>query len=160
MPFDGSDVYQLASRLGLPNLAEAARAAGVMGILEVSAYYAGRRVRHSVARVLEYQLGEIELQVAYEGVRLGAIPRIAIDETRMEKLNAVLLAVKFRSLRHQLDLSNDERSLWLIQQAAGSYIHGIMVAPDRPEPPYSTIVNAIDDYLPEAIREVPLRSAR
>lgn len=160
MPFDASDIYQLASRLGLPDLVRAARAAGVMSVLEISAYYPQRRVRHSVARVIEYQLGEIALQVAYEGVRLGAIPRITIDEARMEKLNAALLAVKFRSLRHQPDLSYDERSLWLIQQAAGSFIHGIIVAPDRPEPPYSALVNAIDDHLPEAIREIPLRSAR
>ena len=160
MPFDGSDIYQLASRLGLPDLERAARAPGVMAVLEILVYYAERRVRHSAARVLEYQLGEIELQVAYEGVRLETIPRIAIEEARMKKLNAVLLAVKFRSLSHQRDLSYDESSLWLIQQAAGSHIHGIMVAPDRPVLPYSTIVNAIDEYLPEAIREVPLRSAR
>ncbi len=160
MPFDGSDVYQLASRLGLPSLAVAARAAGVMSVLEISAYYLERRLRHSVARVIEYQLGEIELQVAYEGVRLETIPRIALDEARIEKLNGVMLAVKFQSLSHQPGLSYEERGLWLIQQAAGAHIHGIMVAPDRPVLPYATIVNAIDDYLPEAIREVPLRSAR
>lgn len=160
MPFDGSDIYQLASQLGLPDLERAARAAGVMSVLEITAYYPQRRVRHSVARVIEYQLGEIALQVAYEGVRLGAIPRIALDATRMDSVNAALLAVKFRSLIDQPGLSYDERSLWLIQQAAGTFIHGIIVAPDRPEPPYSAIVNAIDDHLPEAIRELPLRSAR
>ena len=160
MPFDGSDIYQLASQLGLPDLEQAARAAGVMSVLEISAYYAERRLRHSVARVIEYQLGEVALQVAYEGVRLTRAPRIALDETRMEKVNAVLLAARFRSLADQPGLSFEERSLWLIQQAAGGYAHGIMVAPDRPEPPYSTIVNAIDDYLPEAIREVPLRYSR
>ena len=157
MPFDGTDIYQLASSLGLPDLAQAARGAGVMSVLEISAYYAERRVRHSVARVFEHQLGEIALQVAYEGVRLETVPRISLDDARMENVNAVLLAVKFRALRHQPNLSYDERSLWLISQAAGSYMHGVMVAPDRPEPPYSTIVNAIDDWLPEAIREVPLR---
>jgi len=141
-------------------LAQAARAAGVMSVLEITAYYPQRRVRHSVARAIEYQLGEIALQVAYEGVRLGAIPRIALDETRMDSVNAALLASKFRSLSDQPGLSYDERCLWLIQQAAGSFIHGIIVAPDRPEPPYSAIVNAIDDHLPEAIRELPLRSAR
>lgn len=158
MPFDGSDIYQLARNLGLPELARAARGAGVMSVLEIAAYYAGRRVRHSVARVIEYQLGAVELQVAYEGVRLERAPRLAIEEARMEKLNAVLLAAKFQSLGHQSGLSNEERSLWLIQQAAGAHIHGVVVAPDRPERPYSTIVNAIDDILPEAIREIPLRS--
>ena len=160
MPFDGSDMYQLASRLGLPDLAQAARAAGVMSVLEISAYYAQRRVRHSVARVIEYQRGEIELQVAYEGVRLERAPRIAIDEARVGKVNAALLAARFRSLEDQPGLSYEERSLWLIQQATGSFVHAIIVAPDRPEPPYSAIVNAIDDCLPEAIRELPLRQAR
>lgn len=160
MPFDGSDIYQLASRLGLPDLAQAARAAGVMSVLEICAYYTERRLRHSAARVIEYQLGEVELQVAYEGVSLGTIPRIPIDDARMEKVNAALQAARFRSLSHQPAISFDERCLWLIQQAAGSFAHGIIVAPDRPEPPYSAIVNAIDDYLPEAIREIPLRSAR
>lgn len=157
MPFDGSDVYQLARNLGLPDLAQAARGAGVMSVLEVSAYYAERRLRHSVARLIEYQLGDIELQVAYEGVRLATAPRISLDEARIEKVNAVLLALKFGTLDHQPDLSYDERSLWLIQRAAGSHRHGVLVAPDRPEPPWSTIVNAIDDCLPEAIRELPLR---
>ncbi len=160
MPFDVSDLYQLASRLGLPSLTQAARAPGVMSVLEVSAYHHARRLRHSVARAIEYQLGDVALQVAYEGVRLATIPRFAIEASRMEKLTAVLLAVKFRSLRHQPGLSNDERSLWLIQQAAGAYVHGIVVAPEQPEPPYSTLVNAIDAYLPEAIREIPLRAAR
>lgn len=160
MPFDGSDIYQLAGNLGLPELAQAARGAGVMSVLEVTAYYADRRLRHSVARLFEYQLGDIELQVAYEGVRLAPAPRIPVDEARIEALSAVLLALKFDTLDHQPDLSNDERSLWLIQRAAGSHRHDVMVAPDRPAPPWSAIVNAIDDYLPEAIREVPLRSAR
>ncbi|MCY3978879.1 MAG: hypothetical protein OXG23_12335 [Chloroflexi bacterium] len=157
MPFDGTDVYQLAGSLGLPELERAAREPGVMSALEVSAYYAERRLRHSVARIFEYQLGDIELQVAYEGVRLEAAPRISLENEPMEKVNAVLLAVKFGTLDHQPNLSHDERSLWLIRQAAGSHTHGVMVAPDRPEPPYSTIVNAIDDWLPAAIREIPLR---
>lgn len=160
MPFDGSDIYQLASRLGLPSLEQAARAAGVMSVLEISAYHVERRLRHSVARVIEYQLGEIDLHVAYEGVRLETMPRIALEASRIEKLNAVLLTAKFQSLNHQPSLSYDERSLWLIQQAAGAHIHDVMVAPDRPVLPYATIVNAIDGYLPEAIREVPLRSPR
>ncbi|MCY3831452.1 MAG: hypothetical protein OXG85_00465 [Chloroflexi bacterium] len=160
MPFDGQEVYQLARELGLPDLTEVALGAGVMSVLEVSAYYGGRRLRHSVARVIEYQLGEVELRVAYEGLRLRDSLRAWVDMERMEKLNAVLLATRFAQLSHQPGLSYAERSLWLIQRAAGVHRHGLMLAADRPEPPYSTIANAIDDYLPEAIREVPLRSMR
>ena len=158
MAFDGSNVYQLAGSLGFPDLAVVAGGAGVMSVLEISAYYAERRVRHSVGRVIEYQTGEIELRVAYEGVHLAKTPRLAVDRERMEALNAVLLSARFGTLSHQAGLSYKDRSLWLIQRASGPHAHGIMVAPERPELPYSTIVNAIDAYLPEAIREVPLRS--
>ncbi len=157
MPFDGTDVFLLASQLGLPDLERAAGAAGVMSILQVSAYYAERRVRHSVARVSEYQTGEIELRIVFQGVSLAEPLRLAVERESMEKLDEVLLRVKFGRLVDQPGLSYAERSLWLIQRAAGNHNHGILVAPDRPETPYSTIVNAIDAYLPEAIREIPLR---
>ena len=157
MPFDGTDVFLLSSQLGLPDLARAAGEAGVMSVLQVSAYYAERRVRHSVARVSEYQTGEIALQVVFQGVSLAEPLRLTVERESMERLADVLLRVKFDKLGDQPGLSYAERSLWLIQRAAGTHVHGIMVAPDRPEAPYTTIVNAIDAWLPEAIREIPLR---
>ena len=157
MPFDGTDVFLLSSQLGLPDLQQAASAAGVMSILQVSAYYAERRVRHSVARVIEYQTGELELRVVFQGVSLAEPLRLSVARERMEALDAALLRAKFAKLGDQPGLSYAERSLWLIQRAAGSHAHGVMVAPDRPELPYTAIVNAIDAYLPEAIREIPLR---
>ena len=158
MPFDGSDIYLLANRLGLPDLERAAAQAGVMSVLQVSAYYAARRVRHTVARVIEYQSGEIEMLLAYEGVSLGQPIRLPVAGDKLERVQAALLEARFGKLSDQPDLSYDQRSLWLIQQAAGTHAHGIIVAPERPELPYSIIVNAIDAFLPEAIREVPLRS--
>ena len=158
MPFDGADVYLLASRLGLPDLAQVAARAGVMSVLQISAYYASRRLRHSVARVIEFQTGDIDMQLAYEGLSLEKPMRLALDNDSLERMQAVLLEARFRKLSDQTGISYDEHSLWLIQQAAGRHAHGILVAPDRPELPYSTIVNAIDAYLPQAIREVPLRS--
>ncbi len=157
MPFDGTDVHLLASQLGLPDLRQAASEAGVMSILQVSAYYAERRVRHSVARVIEYQTGELELRVVFQGVSLAEPLRLSVARERMEALDEALLRVKFAKLGDQAGLTYAARSLWLIQRAAGSHAHGIMVAPDRPEMPYTAIVNAIDACLPEAIREIPLR---
>lgn len=113
-----------------------------------------------MARVVEYQTGEIELQVVFQGVSLAEPLRLAVERELMEKLDDVLLRVKFNKLGDQAGLSYAERSLWLIQRAAGTHVHGIMVAPDRPEAPYTTLVNAIDAYLPEAIRELPLRRGR
>ena len=135
MAFDGSDVYQLAGRLGLPELEQVARAAGVMNVLQVTAYYTERRVRHSLARVIEYQPGETELHVAYEGVNVGKPMVLPVERDRMEALNAVLLAVNFGRLSHQAGLSYGDQCLWLIQRAAGTHVYGIMLAPERQNRP-------------------------
>ena len=157
MPFDGSDIYQLAHRLGLPDLERVAARAGVVSVWQVSAWHGERRLRHSVGRVIELQTGEHELQLAYEGVKLAEPIRHAVSEENMDKLRAVMLRQRFGKLGNQPGISRDERVIWLVQRAAGSHLHGILVAPDRPLKPWSAIVNAIDAYLPEAIREVPLR---
>jgi len=158
MAFDGSVIYQVANDLGFDNLNRVARRAGVMSVLQVTAYYSGRRVRHSVARVIEYQLGEVELLLVYEGFNRHKPLRLSLPKDRLEKLVRALRQAKFDTLRDQDGLSFTDRGLWLIQRAAGTYSHGVIVAPDKPQLPWSAIVNAIDDYLPSAIREVPLRN--
>ena len=129
-----------------------------MSVLQVTAYYFGRRVRHSVARVIEYQLGEVEMLLVYEGFNRHKPLQLSVPKDHLEKLLRALRQARFDTLGDQDGLSFADRSLWLIQRAAGAYSHGVTVAPDRPQLPWSSIVNAIDDYLPGAIREVPLRN--
>lgn len=157
MPLDGSDVYQLAERLGLPALQRAAADAGAISVLQISVYQR-RQLRHSVARASEYQTGEIDMLLAYEGIRLAQPIRLPIERERMEKLQEALLSARFGKLGDHPELSRDEPCIWLVQRAAGSHIHSVMIAPDKPLLPWSAIVNAIDAYLPEAIRELPLRT--
>ena len=157
MAFDGSNVYQLASDLGFVGILQIARGAGVMSVLQVTAYYGERRIRHSVARVIEYQLGDVQLELVYEGFNRHRPLHLTVERDRLEKLANSLRQVRFDNLIDQDRLSYTDRSLWLIQRVAGTYSHGVIVAPDNPQLPYSSIVNAIDEYLPEAIREVPLR---
>ena len=158
MPFDGTDVHLLASQLGLSDMQRAASAAGVMSILQVSAYYAERRGRHSVARVTEYQTGEIEMRVVYQGVSLAEPLRLTVARERMERLDASAAAGQVRQAWRPAGAVI--RRTQLVADSSGRrarILHGVVVAPDRPEAPYSTLVNAIDAYLPAAIREIPLR---
>ncbi len=157
MAFDESILYHLARDFGLADLEAAARQAGVMSVLQVSAYYAERRIRHSVARVVEFQLGDVRLEVVYEGFNQHKPLRHSVKRDQLEKLVDAMRQARFDRLSDQNGLSFTDRSLWLIQRAAGAYSHGIVVAPDKPQLPWSSIVNAIDQYLPQAIREVPLR---
>ncbi len=158
MAFDALIIYQLADELGFEELNRVAQAAGVMSVLQVSAYYSGRRIRHSVARVIESQSAAVEMQLVYEGFNHHKPLHLTLPKARLEKLVRALRQAKFDRLRDQSGLSMSARSLWLIQRASGGYSHGLIVAPDLPQMPWSALVNAIDDYLPQAIREVPFRN--
>ena len=156
MIFKGSNVYEMANNLAAPRLADIARQAGVISVLQVTAYYQQRRLRHSVARAIEYQHGEPKLEIVYEGFNHHRALRLKLPRAHLESLTDALHQAKFDKLGDQPQLSYQEGSLWLIQRAAGTYCHSIMVAPDVPQLPYSAIVNAIDEYLP--IREISLTS--
>ena len=158
MPFDGSILYQLARDLDLPDLMSVARRAGVMSVLQISVFYAERRLRHSVARVIEDQLGEVQMNLVYEGQHRRRPRPFSVARDRFERLTLALRQARFDTLRDQPGISYADHSLWLIQRAAGGYSHGVIVAPSKPEPPYSSIVNAIDAYLPAAVRELPSKS--
>lgn len=158
MAFDGAILYQLARDLGLADLPSVARGAGVMSALQISAYYVERRIRHSVARVIEYQLGEVQMLLVFEGVNRHQPLVLSVPRERFARLAQVLRQAQFDKLDDQAGLSYADQSLWLIQRSAGAYSHGIIVSPSKPQLPYSSIVNAIDEYLPAAIREVPLRT--
>ena len=59
------------------------------------------------------------MRLAYEGVSLEKPIRLPVENDNLEKIQAVLLEARFGKLGDQADLSYDERSIWLIQQAAG-----------------------------------------
>ena len=156
MAFDGAAVYEVAGNFGRPSLTEVARQVGVITALRVTAYYPQQRLRHSVACVIEHQHAAPRLEMVYEGINRHRALRLRLARDDLERLLNVLRQTKFDRLADQANLSYMERSLWLIQRAAGTHCHSIIVAPDLPRLPYAAIVNAIDAWLPQAIREIPL----
>lgn len=158
MAFHGSTVYEVADNFGLPRPTDIARQAGVTNVLQITAYYPQRRMRHSAALVVEVQHGDPKLEIVYEGFNRQRPLKLKLARAHLESLMDVLHQAKFDRLSDQANLSYKGRSLWLIQRACGPYCHSIILAPDVPQLPYSAIVNAIDAYLPEAVREIPLTS--
>ena len=156
MAFTGSAVYQVADNLGVSHIKQVAKQAGVISVLRITAYYPERRIRHSVATLIERNQNQREMSLIHEGFFNHRPVKITVSRDDFDHLTNALIQAKFDKLKDQPDISYKDHSLWLIQRASGIYLHEIIVSPDNPELPYSSIVNAIDAYLPEAIREVPL----
>ena len=149
-------VYEAADNFGRPRLSDIARQVGVISALRITAYYPQRRLRHSVACVIEHQREAPRMEIVYEGFNRHRPLQLKLARADWERLMDALHQVKFDRLADQPNLSYTARSLWLIQRAAGIYCHSVMVTPAVPQLPYAAIVNAIDAYLPQAIREIPL----
>lgn len=155
MAYFGSSLYYVADNLGVTALSQVAKQVGVISVLRITAFYPERRARHTVSTVIERHQNQRRLEIVYEGFYDHQPIILAVSEDNFTALNQVLRQVKFDKLDDQTGISYKDHSLWLIQRAATTYSHGVIVSPDVPKLPYSTLVNAIDAYLPESIREVP-----
>lgn len=156
MAFTGSSLYEVADNLGVPNIKDIAKQVGVISVVRITAYYSERKARHSVATLVQRHQDQRVMNVVYEGFYHHKPVMLSVSRDSLENVLNALQQAKFDKLYDQPLVSYKDHILWLIQRASGIYLHGIIVSPDIPQMPYSLIVNAIDAYLPESVREVPL----
>ena len=156
MAFTGTALYEVADNLGVSNIKDITKQAGIISVLRITAYYPERKARHSIATLVQRHQDKREMTVVYEGFFNHQPINKSVARDDLENVLNALQQARFDNLYDQPTLSYKDHILWLIQRASGIYLHGIIVSPDVPQMPYSLIVNAVDAYLPEAIREVPL----
>lgn len=156
MAFTGSLLYRVADNLGVSHIKDIAKQPGVISVLRITAYYPERKARHSVATLIERHQDNREMTIVVEGFFNHQPIKLGVSRDNLNKVLGTLQRARFDKLYDQPTLSYKDQILWLIQRASGIYTHGIIMSPDTPQMPYSLIVNAIDAYLPESIREVPL----
>lgn len=147
-------LQELIQRLDLPSLREIARQAGIQSALRVTCYYRDGAAFNSCATLRCPQEGACALEIVREGWLQQRPVLRSIPRASAEKLNAALGRARFDYLDDQ-SAARTPRILWLVERAAGVFYHSVQLSPELPEPSYSAIVNALDAYLPEAIRELP-----
>ncbi len=66
-----------------------------------------------------------------------------------------MASVSFDHLPDQPDLPGyDATDLWLVERAAGTFAHSVIVAPDLARDQYARLVNAVKHGLPAVLRQV------
>ncbi|MFN8379574.1 MAG: hypothetical protein U0452_12980 [Anaerolineae bacterium] len=115
--------------------------------------YHDRRARASVTTISRTAVG-IRLEIAFDGV-LGKALQHPFDLDRYNTFTQALLGLGFDRLKDAPDLpAPGKGDVWLIERAAGSFAHGLLLAPDRAEGVYARLMNAVRHGLPEALRQV------
>ncbi|MGQ9909489.1 MAG: hypothetical protein ACUVS2_11705 [Candidatus Flexifilum sp.] len=149
----------VAERLHLPTVLTIARAAGVIGVWRVTVHYCDGRHPDSVTTLIRRTGGGTTLERRSQ--RLDDRPIVRpMSDARWETFTRALTGLRFDSLADQPDLPvYDTTDLWLIERAAGIFVHSVIVAPDRADAvwqqtgreSWARLVSAVRNGLPEAV---------
>ena len=151
--FHGPTLLAVAARCGLPAVAALARRPGMRGVYRVTITYFDRRARNTVTTLTQPGMNP-QLEIAFDGA-IGKPLQHGFDPDRLRAFADALFGVGFDTLKDAPNLpAPGKGDVWLIERAAGSFAHGILLAPDEAAGPYARLVNAVRHGLPEALRRV------
>lgn len=159
MPLLGYHVPLLravADEIGLPTVAALARQPGASEVCRVTAHYYDRRACDSVGTVIKWMTGGAVLEMIYRHA-LDHKPLVyPVDADRARALLTALKTAGFDKLDDQPNLpARDAADVWLIERAAGTFYHSVVVAPEIVQTAaHRALMDAVRRHLPEALRMV------
>ena len=140
---------------GLPPISEVARPPGVQDVYRITMHRFDRRACNSVSTLRCALTEGVVLETVYQRALLLQPLSHPIDGFRYEAFVKAVAALDFDHLRDQPDLPDyDATDLWLIERAAGTFTHGVIVAPELARDRHARLVNAVKNGLPETLRVV------
>jgi hypothetical protein len=144
----------IAEYLGLDPLKRIVRQPGVRAVYRVTIYHHDRRALDSVATLRRDSLNQSELSLVYEGMFHS---KPLIHMIAFERYEAFALALQ----KHHFDHMADQPGMplygldfWMIERGAGTFVKGVIVAPQTASGIYAELVATLKTYLPEALREI------
>lgn len=155
MVYHDTAIRTVLARLNLKPLKTLACQPGVQAVFRIVAYYADGRAYHSATTLIDNSQHE---NLTMESIFVGFFANKAImrevSRERYQKFRDVLNQVHFDTLYFPTDKLLYTSTLWCIERATGTFSHQLILSPHISEKPYCLIINAIDDYLGDAVREI------
>jgi hypothetical protein len=144
----------IADRLKLETLRQIALQPGVRAVYRLTVYHHDRRALDSVATVRRLPGEAVLLTPVHEGMFFTKAPTYTLPVRRYEAFTAALQTLRFDHLSDQPGLPLHGLDFWMLERAAVSFVHGVIVAPETASGVHRTLVSAIQAHLPEALREI------
>jgi hypothetical protein len=146
----------IAVRLAVPELETVARQPGVAETFRLTVQYHDGRHPDQIGTVTRRQPGgPPKLVVHYR--RANDKPLVldyTLDAERFATFNAALRKLGFDKLDDLPDIPWHGADLWLVERAAGTFHHDIIIAPGSATGVHAEIVKLVREYLPQAIRAI------
>jgi len=148
-------LHIIAERLGLQMLRQVASRPGVNEALRVTIHYPDGSLPDSVA-TLERGVGAAcRLSVMYDRYDDRGEPyqyEFKIPLERYHKLLTALRLSRFESLDDAFDAPPAGVDAWLVERAAGSYFHDVVLSPTNATGHHREVALALKTHLPESMR--------
>lgn len=152
--FQAPALRAVAESLRLPTVAQIARMPAVAAVYRITVMYHDGRASNSAATVVQRRDGNI-LELAYTRALTGKPITHTIPQARLDAFARTLAQLGFDRLPDQPDLPDrNVVDLWLIERGAGTFVRGVIVAPELAREKYAALIDAVKTHLPEALREI------
>lgn len=143
----------IATRLGLAEMKVLTLRPPIHEALRVSIHYEKGDAPDSVATLERGRGDACRLQVVYDKVARPAVLEYAIDLPRYQRLLANLRQTGFDKLDDEDDVPFVGVDLWLVERAAGSFYHDVVISPEHAQGKHAEVVRLLREYLMEAVRK-------
>jgi len=152
MVYHDTAIFALMDRMNVRHIKELGKQPGVQAIHRITAYYIDGRAQHSVATLYcANHAASHRLEVVYDGF-LDHHPLIrSIAAENYDAFTTALHKARFDDLSDQ---SAFTKTVWSIERSSGTFYRRVVLSPHSSDKPYCQITNAVDFYIPEAVREI------
>jgi len=146
----------IALRLAVPELESVAREATVIEAYRLTIHYHDARHSDQVATLTRRRNEQTaHLNVAYRKAEKPFAFDFRLPLERVTALAAGLRQLGFDGLDDMPNIPWFGADLWLLERAAGSYHHDLILAPSTATGPYAALAALVSEQLPQAVRALP-----
>lgn len=141
----------IAERLSQPSLRDVLKEPTVSEALRITILYQSSASPNSVATLRRGHGENCRLHLLYEKAPAPATFEFSIPLDHYKALLVALRRAKFDTL-DDAEVTSLTHDLWLIERAAGSFYHDVVLSPQEMRGHHREIVLALRENLPEALR--------
>lgn len=146
----------ISLRLAVPELESVARDAAVVEAYRVTIHYNDARYPDQVATITRRRTEDTaRLNVAYRKADKPLTLDFRLPLERISALAAGLRRLSFDGLDDMPNVPWFGADLWLVERAAGSYHHDLILAPSTASGVYADLAALLSEQLPQAVRTLP-----
>lgn len=144
----------IALRLRQDELRQVVQKPGINEVFRVTIQYDKGEHSNQVATLIRGNGDQCSLKVVYDKPGKDVYFDYPIEVERHKTLLAALRCLKFDEMDDQPELPFFGVQMWLVERAAGSFYHDVVLSPESARGFYRELVLAIREHLKEALRAI------